>query len=175
LALLLVSAAPTDRIIPLPGLDGEAIVIPRDSPVRFRGWGKNDVAHFSGRFVLAGAYSYGCEFCDDWPIKDNEFSLKIVPDPALASRLPHWKLRSGHEALFIDGSERLNRTIGTPAERGALKAGKLDEIHGRIVVLVDHFDAGIECDGATYSAHLVAVVKHPTVQRDTMDGSYGCG
>jgi hypothetical protein len=175
LALLLVSAGPQNKVIPLAGGDGESMVIPNGSPVQFQGWGKNDVAHFRGRFILAGTYSYGCEFCDDWPIKDDELSLKVTPDPALASRLPHWKLRSGHNALFVDGSERLNRSIGTAAERRALKGGKLSDIHGRITILVDHFDAGIECDGATYSVHLVAILERPTVEHEKLDGSYGCG
>jgi hypothetical protein len=175
LALILASAVPADAIIPLPGLDGEAIVVPHDSPVRFRGWGKEDTAHFSGSFVLSGTYSYGCEFCDDWPIKEDELSLKIVPDPALASRLPHWKIRSGDMAIFLKQSEKLNRAIGSPGERRALRSGKLDDIHGRITILVDHFDAAIECDGATYLARFVSVVRRPTVQRDKLDGSYGCG
>jgi hypothetical protein len=174
-ALVLMSAVPADQVIALPGLEGEAIVIPHNSPVHFRGWGENDVAHFSGKFVLAGTYSYGCEFCDDWPIKTDELSLKIVPDAAMASRLPHWRLRSGNKGIFIDASKSLNRTIGTPDELRALKAGKIDDIHGNVSVLVDHFDAAIECDGAAYSARLVAVIKRPTVRRNNLDGSYGCG
>ena len=60
LAFLIVSASPGPRKIPLPGHPDEAVIIPPDSPVKFRRWDKYGYAEFDGRFTLSGTFTYGC-------------------------------------------------------------------------------------------------------------------
>jgi hypothetical protein len=174
LALLLVGAAPTEKVIPLPGVDGEALVIPPDSPVQFRGFDKDHVAHFNGRITVSGTFTYGCEIECNAPLKEYQLILVLVPDPALAARLPHWKLRSGDMSLFINGATRLTRAVGTSAQRTALRSGKLDNLHGRVAIVVDHFQAAIVCDSASYSARFVAVAKPVELAKDQLKADHGC-
>jgi hypothetical protein len=125
--------------------------------------------------VLVGRFSYGCEFCDQGDIRQDDLELKIEPDQALRRRLPRWKLRGGGDmAIYVSGSERLERTIGTAIERKALLDGKLPDLHGRIALVVDRYEAAIECDSPSYSAHFVSVAMRPKVARNEQYHDFGC-
>lgn len=78
--LLLFGAAPAEQLIPFPGGYGEALIMPAASPVRFSGFNKEGEqyvgARFSGRFVLTGRFSWGCNWdCDgSSPISERDNS-----------------------------------------------------------------------------------------------------
>lgn len=174
LALLLVSAAPTDRVIPHPEVESEALIVPHDSPVKFRRWGKYGYAQFDGRFVLTGAFTYGCEVDCDGPVKEADLAFNVVPDPVLAARLPHWKVDTTDMMVRVGREKRLARAVITPQQRAALLSGKLTNIRGRISIIVDDFQTGIECDSAGYSARFVAIAKAPKIDHVELNGDYGC-
>ena len=44
------------------------------------------------------------------------------------------------------------RAVTTAAQRHALLTGKLDEIRGRTAIIVDRYEASLDCDSADYSA-----------------------
>jgi hypothetical protein len=173
-ALLLLGAAPAARVIPLPHVEGEALVIPPDSPVHFRGFDKQGAARFNGRFTVTGTFTYGCEFECNPPIKEWQENFVVTPDPALAARLPHWKLRNGPIVLYINHATGLTRTLGTPAKRAALRSGKLANLNGRISIVVDAYEASIVCDGPNYSARFVAVAKPAELAEKPVKAEYGC-
>lgn len=174
LMLLLVSAAPAEQVIPLPGGEGESLIIPADSPVQFRHFGTADDAHFSGRFVLAGTYSLECDYCDG-PSTEKDLELSIVPDPQLAARLPHWKVHDNQVKVYMFGERALVRTIGTPEQRAEVVSHKRDDIHGRIAIVVDDFRLAIDCDSSFYSARFVRMAKPLQLAQAQRDGNYGCG
>lgn len=179
ISALLLSAAPSPQVIPLPDKEaaGEALVIPADSPVQFRGWNKYGYAQFAGRFVLTGRFMYGCGESDcqgDGPIKESDLTLSVVPDPALAARLPNWKIRHNDMMILISRWRPLKHSLGTAAERRLLLSGKTPYLSGRISIVVDHFETGIECDSANFGARFVEVTKPPKLALTQFTGDYGC-
>lgn len=182
---MLVSSAstPQDRgrpvegqLIRYPGSNPEeGLIVPPDSPVRFRGFSKYGVAQFDGRFVLTGTVVYGCAIdCGAKP-KDRFLRVDVVPDSAVVARLPHWKLRHNDMRIVIDPPERFVRTITTPSQRAALRSGSLGDVRGRISIVVDHFETGIECDSPTFSARFVSTAAQPRFTKIEQNGDYGCG
>jgi len=173
LALLVLGAAPGDQAIPHPRYEGEALIIPPDSPIQFRGFDENGVAHFSGRFVLAGRfYVEGCsESCPG--ATEEDLGVSVFPDPALEARLPHWKVHNNNIALELSEKRLMNMITG-PQQRAALIAGKTTGIRGRIAIVVDEFETGIECDSAYFSARFVAVAKQAKIANVEFNGNYGC-
>ena len=121
---VLISAAPAKQIIPLPDNDagGEALIVPADSPVHFRGWNKYGYAQFDGRFVLTGTFMYGCGEGDcegAGPYKESELTLAVVPDAELAARLPNWKIRHNDMMILISRWRPVEHSLATVAERRA--------------------------------------------------------
>jgi hypothetical protein len=155
-ALLLLGAAPAPRVIPLPHVEGEALVIPPNSPIQFRGFDKQGAAHFNGRFTVTGTFTYGCEFECNPPIKEWQENFVVTP------------------VLYINHATGLTRTLGTPAKRAALRSGKLANLHGRISIVVDAYEASIVCDGPNYSARFVAVAKPAVLAEKPVKAEYGC-
>ena len=175
LSLALMSASPApQREIPS-GLGSEALVIPAGSPVRFARYGERYEGHFRGRFVLTGTFFYGCEIECNPPLQKDQLFVAVIPDRAIEATLPHWKIRNGHMRIFLNGGERLAHQIVTKREEAALLAGKIDDVRRHVSIVVDDFRAGIDCDGAVYSARFIAVAKPVEVARAKLDDSYGCG
>jgi hypothetical protein len=175
MAALLVSATSSARVIPLPKGEGEALVVPVNSPVRFRGFGRYDVARFAGRFVLTGTFIYGCEIECEPPLQADEVFVRIVPDAASAGVLPRWKFRNGNMRIYLVGGERLAQAIVTPREKAALLAGKVEDVRKQVAFVVDDYSAGIECDSASYSARYVALAKPVRLASAKVEGDFGCG
>jgi hypothetical protein len=176
---VLISAAPAKQIIPLPDNDagGEALIVPADSPVHFRGWNKYGYAQFDGRFVLTGTFMYGCGEGDcegAGPYKESELTLAVVPDAELAARLPNWKIRHNDMMILISRWRPVEHSLATVAERRMLLSGKTAYISGRISIDVDHFETGIECDSANFGARFVAIAKPAKVAINDFTGDYGC-
>ena len=178
-ALLLTSfsadAAPGGRFIPSSLGYGEGIVIPADSPVKFLRFDKDHAAHFAGQFVLTGTYVYGCEIECNPPLKDEQMTLAIVPDAALAARLPHWEVRNTDIKIYLTHEAGLVGAVATPAQRTQLRAGKIENVRGHVAVVVDDFRAAIECDSASYYARFVKMAKAPAKTTAKLAGNYGCG
>ena len=177
--LLLASAAPSSQIISHPRYANEAVVVPTGSPVRFRDFDKDSgYARFDGSFVLTGKFIYGCgSNCADYegPVEESDLLVAIEPDPRLVARLPHWKARQQDMLIFITGEQKLARAIATPRQHAALLAGKIPNLNGRIALLVDDFQTGLECDSATFTARFVSIAQAPEVARVELNGAYGCG
>jgi hypothetical protein len=176
--VLLLGTAPADQVIPLPGGYGEAIIVPAGSPVRLARFNKEGSeyvgARFDGRFVVEGTFVLDCNYCEPGE-NDNQLSLNLVPDAAISSRLPHWKVHNNQIAIDVMGADSFIRTISTADERRRLLSGELDEIRGRTTLVLDHFEAGLDCDSADYSARFVAVARAPIRKKLELAGDFGCG
>lgn len=176
LAFLLVSASPADRLIPHPdpGTENEALIIPHDSPVKFRRWDKYGYAQFDGSFVLTGTFTYGCVADCEGPVEEEYLRVDVVPDPAMAARLPHWKVRDHDMSIVIVREKRLAKSIASPRQHAALRAGKIQYVRGRVAIAVDDFRTGIECDSANFTARFVAIAEAPKLAPIELNGDYGC-
>lgn len=175
LALLLVSAAPVDQVIPHPDVEGEALLVPHDSPVQFHRFDKYGRARFSGRFVLTGSFAYGCRIDCEGPAKDAFFRFDVVPDPALAARLPRWKVHNNDIMIVVSREAPLVRQIATRRQRAGIEAQRIPDIQGRIAILVDEFETGLDCDSANFSSRFLALPKAPKLAKAEFNGDYGCG
>jgi hypothetical protein len=172
-AALIIGAAPGPTYIPLGKYD-EGLVIPANSPVTFQHFDQYDSAQFRGRFVLEGVFVLDCDYCEPG-YKDNEIRVSVVPDPAIAARLPHWKKHDNDIAIIITNAASFMRAVSTPAQRRLLLAGKLNEVRGRAAIVVDQYEASLECDSAGYSARFVAIAKPPKLAKAELKGDFGCG
>ncbi len=170
---MIVAAMPAPTFVPL-GKYGEGVLVPPNSPVRFQHFNEYDSAQFNGRFVLEGVFVLDCDFCEPG-YKDNQIRLSMIPDPAIAARLPHWKVHDNDLAIVVTNAASFMRSVSTPAQRQLLLSGKLAEVRGRAAILVDHFEAGLDCDSANYSARFIAVAKQPRITKVQIDGDFGCG
>jgi hypothetical protein len=175
LAALLVSATPASQVIPFPDVDGEALIVPADSPVKFTHFDKYGVAHFTGRFVLTGTFFIqGCEeTCRG--LTEDDLDVDVFPEPALEARLPHWKVHNNDILVSIRPERRLMRVITNARQRAALIDGKTGDMRGHIAIVVENFQASLECDSANFSARFIAVAKAPQVAHVEFSGNYGCG
>ena len=178
IVLLLLGAAPPPQVVSLGSDSDEALIIPADSPIKFERFDKYGVAHFAGRFTLTGTFSYSCTDCEPGarnpPLKRSDFHLEIVPDAALAARLPRWKMHRQDMIIEIRGASRLTDTIGNRQQRAALLRGKVDALHGRVAIVVGRFRTDIECDSAGWWANLVAVARAPKLSANQLKGNFGC-
>jgi hypothetical protein len=179
LALLLISATRAEQVIRVPGNEEEALIVPYDSPVKFRYFDGYGVAHFTGRFILTGTFTYECADCEsgapiDPPAKESDITLEIVPDATLSARLPHWKVHKQDVMIDIRRASLLRGMIASQRQRADLLSGKLDAVRGRVAITIEDFQTDIECDSAGYWANFVSVVRPPKLAQVRLDGNYGC-
>ena len=174
--LSLSSAASTQTVIPLRrDRSDDALVIPTDSPVKFRRWKQYGMADFDGRFVLTGTFVYGCAIdCEERKENDRFYRMDFTPDPDIARRLPRWRIHDQVPAIVITNAPAFIHAVVSPKVYAGLHSGKISDVRGRASILVDHFEAGIECDSAELSAHYVRIVAAPKLSA-TPDGHPGCG
>jgi hypothetical protein len=132
-------------------------------------------AAFTGRFVLTGAFKYGCEFDCEGPVRPSEFALYIIPDPALAARFPHWANTHNDVRVTITGAEPFLRGLITPKQGAALNSGKVPSVTGRAAILVDEFHTSVECGTVFWSARFVAIASPAKVEPIRIAGDFGCG
>jgi hypothetical protein len=175
LTALPAGAAPGDKVYPHPG-GGPALIVPAGSPVRFTGFDKNGVANFSGRFVLSGNFTYGCRLdCDTVPIDPNALELNLLPDPDLAKRLPHWDGRGNEMVVEVDRISGLRAKVASPDQIAKILSGKIQEVRGRIAIVVDHYVADFGCDYSPYyAARFVSVAKPAKLAQIEINGDFGC-
>lgn len=173
-ALLCLGAAPAAQVIPHPEVTGEALLIPHDSLVRFRGFDQYGVAHFRGQFVLTGTFFIeGCpELCPG--AVEDDLTVNVFPDSALEARLPHWKVHNNDILMTLKPGRRLLNIVTSPRQRAALLTGKASDFRGHISIVVDEFQTSLECDSANFSARFVAMAKAPRLAQVNFNGNYGC-
>jgi hypothetical protein len=107
-------------------------------------------------------------------VNESDLALDIVPDPMVAARLPHWKAHSNDIIVEIREGARLAHAIATPQQRTGLRRGNPPELRGRVAIIVDDFETGLDCDSANFSGRFVAIVKSPQIARVELNGNYGC-
>jgi hypothetical protein len=93
----------------------------------------------------------------------------------MAARLPHWKVHDNDISIDVTEADPFILSASSDGERQRLLSGQLDEIRGRAALVIDRFEAGLDCDSANYSARFVAVARAPKREKVELAGDYGCG
>ena len=173
LASLALGAVPAAKSIPV-GEYGEAILIPASSPVRLQSIDRDDRVRFSGRLIVEGTWVLNCDWCQPGQ-RDNQLYLSIIPNPATVARLPRWKNHINDIRIDLSNADPFIRKVSTAHERKRLLAGTLTDIRGHAAIVVDNYEAALECDSASYSARFVETTRTARRADLATDGSYGCG
>jgi hypothetical protein len=100
--------------------------------------------------------------------------VRIAPDPGIAARLPRWQHRKNDMLILITRSRQLVASIASHRQHAALRSGKLEYLRGRITIVVEQFQTGIECDSTNFRARFVVIAKAPKPARAGFNGDYGC-
>lgn len=153
----------------------DALIIPSSSPMRFKGFSKEQVpvAEFAGRFVLSGEYHFGYLGWEDE--RPGDLSLYINPDPAVRSALPHWRKRGGPKHIYVSNWKDFARAVLPRDVVKKLKKMTLHSVHGHVAIVADRYAAWIECDSPNYSVKFLSVYrpKHAILSQEFT--GFGCG
>jgi hypothetical protein len=123
---------------------------------------------------MTGTFVFSCSIECEPPLEKWQVYGELLPDPEIARRLPHWKIRNGDMRIYINRGDRLARQIVGREDLKSIRSGKLDEARRHVSIVVDDYQAGIECDGATYSARFISIAKPVDSRRARSDDPEGC-
>lgn len=153
-----------------------ALDVPADSLVRVLSYDRQSLtAKFApARFVLTGAFRYGCIDECSQPFRQQDMQLEVFPDPQVAARLPRWKDYTPRMAIMIDDSGAFAAKAIPPQVMQDLQHGRRKWVTGRVTMVADRFHAGIDCDSAWYSARFVSLVDQPSLTAVQAKGGSGC-
>lgn len=158
LAALLAVQSGAATHVALPSIQ-ESIVIPDGSSLAFRSFDKDNIAvHFSGRIELSGIYFYGDNVFDS---PDNGKAVYFKPDRASMARLPYFIQRGRPDDIFLSNPAAFARAV---VPHGMTMRKAAPYATGHITIIVDRFEASIECDAPNYTARFVSVVKPAPVR-----------
>lgn len=153
--------------------DGETIhvknlptyVVPAHSPVAFSSLGEFTTVRFSGRFRVDGEYHIG-NIEDQSNPGEYEVSLALyfVPDKKYGNRLPYWK-NSGHvkELWFANRDDFIAAAI-PPDVVENVKHTAGAHASGRASLIVEDYQASVECDYPEYVVRFVSISKRERAQ-----------
>ncbi|MES2906026.1 MAG: hypothetical protein V4691_03235 [Pseudomonadota bacterium] len=111
---------------------------------------------FKGSFVLTGTYLYGY-FRGN---VDGDGVLFFMPDKASAATLPYWHDRGPIEEISFINPEKFVKDVIPAAALGKLKNKSAMTVTGKTTILVDTYEASIDCDTPTYSVNFISVQEN---------------
>jgi hypothetical protein len=170
-AVAIAGQATRDTIIPLSphdATDTEAVVIPANSPVKLKNFDRTEpAAHFEGEFLLTGKWEI---YSDD----QHEADPFVVPDPAVAKMLPHWRLRGGPEAIQFKNEEKFIASVVPKQIWRDLKNKKLHQAGGHIAIWVKNYDISIVCDAPEYDVEFDRLAQPVDIAMNLQLKDAGC-
>ena len=140
-------------------IDFAAVIIPANSPVRYKGADKRNIeaVEFEGRFVLSGKYHFG------WERRFGQWFASIIPDKGVAARLPSFEEVGGAQEIFLSNPQEFGKAVLSKAEFRKVSRGR-GQATGRTQIRADRLYAYVQCGYPWYSARFLEVVKPaPTV------------
>jgi hypothetical protein len=145
--------------------------IPISSPVRFAAIDRNSVAFFHGRFVMSGTYHYG--YVSSYPNSDLE--LFFIPDIASADRLPYWAERGHVHEIWFTNQDAFVREVIPSADVENLKSKRTLSISGKVEIVVERYQASVECDYPDYAVSFVTASQRGyELASNAVVEEYGC-
>jgi hypothetical protein len=163
IALTAASSARAGWEIPF---NADRIAVPADSPVHYSGsskkYGDEPVANFPEKFLLTGTYYYGDnDFNDSGDQNPSKYVFDpmayIVPDTAIAARLPHFVKRGGPVFIFLKNPVAFARAVVPDRTARQVRCRTCGVASGHIEVWVDQLSVGIACDNPDYEARFLSV------------------
>ena len=123
-------------------------------------------ARFTGRVEISGTYEV--------ELYDEKISASLWPDEKSRKLLPHWDGRGEAEQLYIANSEEFAKAVLSGEELAKLRSGRLALIRGQASIVADEYEASlIDCDGTSYEARFVSVLKNVELAGDPGE-EFGC-
>jgi hypothetical protein len=145
--------------------------IPTSSPVRSATIDRNRVAFFQGRFVMSGTYHYGYVSSDP----NGELELYFIPDKASADRLPYWAERGHVHEVWFTNQDVFVREVIPSVEVENLKNKRTLSVSGKVAVVVERYQASVECDNPDYAVSFVtASQRGRELASNALVEEYGC-
>lgn len=144
------------------------LTIPAATSLRLASFGGDPLptARFSGRVEISGTYEI--------ELYDEEISASLWPDERSRKLLPHWDGRGEPERLYIANSDDFAAAVLSGEELAKLKSGRLGLIRGQASIVADEYEASlIDCDGTSYEARFVSVLKNVELAGDPGE-EFGC-
>jgi len=144
------------QVITLPS-GADTLIVPADSPVRFKDFGSNEdeVAELSGKVLVTGTYYLGDNQYNDGP--DYDLTLYLVPDPAIAARLPYYKRRGRAPVIYVTNAKAFADAVMSKTALTNLMKDRKRVATGHIALWVDQFTSDLECDSPNDAARFVAL------------------
>jgi hypothetical protein len=101
--------------------------------------------------------------------------LYFIPDKAMALRLPYWAQRHHvHEIRFTNESAFVSAVI-PQKELESLRQRKSFSVTGRASIVVEQYQASVECDYPTYAVSFVSLDRGGSDLASTvLVDVYGC-
>jgi hypothetical protein len=153
--------------VALPSIQ-ESIVIPDGSTLAFKSFDKAAITvHFAGQVQLSGTYYFGNNVYED---ASSGQAAYFKPDPASMARLPYFKERGRPDDIFLSNPAAFQRAV---VRHGTVPRKSTPYATGHITIIVDRFEASIECDAPSFPARFVSVVK-PAPVRMAATPDTGC-
>lgn len=156
--------APATKVIPLYASypKGEALVIPTASPVRLKSFVRKGeiTATFTGRFTLTGRYEASGQ--------GDDLFVSFWPDPASVRDLPRWRERGPADVFYLDNAAAFVEAVASPADHARMGLDDDFKLRGRVTIVADNYQTGIECDASHFSARFVSLVR-PSQQIAAID------
>lgn len=149
--------------------NADTILYSEKSPLHLKSFGTENTADFVGVIELSGTYYYGRNALDDGSV---ETTLYFLPDHATALRLPKFKTRGQPDSIYLSNEAGFAREVIPAYERSGLRKGKF--LSGHADILVDGFQAGIQCDAPYFNAHFLRVAHSPVTVATANLPDIGC-
>lgn len=146
----------------------EGIALQAASPLRLASVVQDEfrTAKFTGQVEISGTYEI--EFYDEG------ISASLWPDERSRKLLPYWDSRGEPEQLYISNSDAFAKAVLSTEELAKLKSGRLPLIRGQATIVADEYEASlVDCDGTSYEARFVTVVKNVELAGDPGEAG-GC-
>ena len=138
---------------------GDSIVIPPKSTLRFRAFDKEGTAKFDGKLLLSGTYYYGSNAIDDG--EGFEPALYFIPDKATKARLPIFKERGMPGEIYLSNPRAFVTAVIPKESLATFGKSRARYLSGKADIWVDQFEAGIECDAPFFDARFMSVAHAP--------------
>ena len=146
----------------------EGLTLQGTSPLRLASVVEDEgrTAKFTGRVEISGTYEI--------EVHDDQISATLWPDERSRALLPYWDGREEVLQLYISNSTEFAKAVLSAEELTKLWSGRLALIRGQASIVADDYEASlIDCDGTSYEARFVSVMKNVELAGDPGE-EYSC-
>lgn len=168
---VLAQGTATPQAAPLSAIEAalkDGVTLQAASPLRLASVVEDTyrTATFTGQVEISGIYEI--------ELHDEQISATLWPDERSRKLLPYWDGRDEPEQLYIANSDEFAKVVLSAEELSKLRSGRLALIRGEVSMVADKYEASlIDCDGTSYEARFVSVVKNVEFAGDPGE-DYSC-